>query len=74
MNSFQRSERPHKCSECSKTLTHKQDLERHTQIHTGGKPYKSLDCDATFSRRSNHKRYRGVVYHLRTHASTGAAK
>ena len=39
------TEKPYKCSKCSKYVTQKYDLMIHGRIHTTEKPYKYSECD-----------------------------
>ncbi|CAH1779250.1 unnamed protein product [Owenia fusiformis] len=40
-----------KCSHCNKTFQKPSQLERHTRIHTGDRPYKCSLCDKTFNQK-----------------------
>lgn len=58
---------PWKCDTCSKGFARRNDLTRHSSIHSGVKPYKCSNskCGKSFSRR-NH-----LTRHAETHCGTG---
>ncbi|KAF7473849.1 Hypothetical predicted protein [Marmota monax] len=43
------TEKPYKCSECSKAFSQKRGLEEHKRTHTGEKPFQCDVCDLAFS-------------------------
>ncbi|KAG0444705.1 hypothetical protein HPB47_013483 [Ixodes persulcatus] len=53
--------RPHTCEECGKGFTRREDLTRHSVLHSGEKPYQCPTCDKRFSIKSSLKS------HLKTH-------
>ncbi|CAN7984314.1 unnamed protein product, partial [Ixodes hexagonus] len=52
--------KPHVCEECGKGFTRREDLTRHSVLHTGEKPYQCPTC---------HKRF-AIKSSLKTHTAT----
>ena len=48
------------CDTCKKSFTSKTDLNRHTQSHTGAKPYKCTKCQKRFTQAAHLKRHQTV--------------
>jgi uncharacterized Zn-finger protein len=43
-------EKRHECTYCSRAFSRRHDLERHTRVHTGIKPYQCPSCQKSFAR------------------------
>lgn len=50
------------CTYCGKTFARRQWLEEHERVHTGERPYKCDQCDATFAQRANFRTHRSVTH------------
>nr|XP_046181042.1 zinc finger protein 431-like [Oncorhynchus gorbuscha] len=60
-------EKPHYCSDCSKSFRKVRDLIRHQRTHTGEKPHHCPDCEQSFARldrlKSHQLTHTGVKAH-----------
>uniref|UniRef100_A0A4W5NLN3 C2H2-type domain-containing protein n=1 Tax=Hucho hucho TaxID=62062 RepID=A0A4W5NLN3_9TELE len=60
-------EKPHYCSDCSKSFRKVRDLIRHQRTHTGEKPHHCPDCEQSFARldrlKSHQLTHSGVKAH-----------
>ncbi|KAI8886254.1 hypothetical protein K501DRAFT_124127, partial [Backusella circina FSU 941] len=45
------------CSYCQRHFSRRHDLERHTRVHTGIKPYKCPACNKCFARSDARRRH-----------------
>ncbi|KAI7870196.1 hypothetical protein BDF14DRAFT_1708089, partial [Spinellus fusiger] len=47
----------YQCTDCYRAFSRKHDLQRHTRVHTGIKPYLCIGCRKAFARTDALKRH-----------------